>query len=198
MPALAYTVVHKLVTDLPAALGLGIAGVETETSVNVLAARDVAALALPLALRFGLLYPAWACLICYESDESPLAQIGGRESRAIHESVSCIRMLYMCYQKLLLRLAILHLQAAGIMVIVESLTYMVAIALLENWNGTGTYQSCTTPTSQRRRCVTPFSYDTGHVCISLNVVGPRSVPKYRRESVFSIVNRSDIAMPMSV
>lgn len=139
MPALAYTVMHKLVTDLPAALALGIARVETENSVNVLALRDVAALALPLALRFGLLHPAWACLICYESDESPLAQIGGREPRAMYESISCIRMICMCYQKLLIRLAILHLQAAGIMVVVEALTYMVTISLLEIWNGTGTY-----------------------------------------------------------
>jgi hypothetical protein len=128
LPALAYAVAQKLTTELPLAIRYGSSD-SFDTPADALAIRSMAGLILAFTLRFFVLYPAWASLICYET---------GLTKRAAHRSGprTLKQNLYcywdttrMCYQRVLLRLAGLHLQAAGILISIEAVAYLVFSAL---------------------------------------------------------------------
>ena len=124
LPTIVYALARKVVAELPAAIGARLVG-ENSTSTDAIATRDVAVLASAFMLRFLVLYPAWASLIALETR---------RTSRPTHlsrdQDLSYSHVLRLCYQKVLLRLAALHLQAAGIMIGVETVTYIVVRILL--------------------------------------------------------------------
>jgi hypothetical protein len=85
----------------------------------------MAGLILGFALRFFVLYPAWASLICYETGLTKrVAQRSG--PRTVKQSLYFyLDTARTCYRRVLLRLAGLHLQAAGILISMEALLYVV-------------------------------------------------------------------------
>ena len=124
LPTIMYALARKLVAEGPAAIAT-LFVVESTTSTDAVAARDIAVLASAFALRFFVLYPAWASLICHETRRtSRLTDNLGDQSH------SYIGVLRRCYQELLLRISALHLQAAGIMIGIETVTYIVSHFLL--------------------------------------------------------------------
>lgn len=123
-PTIGYALARKVVAEVPAAIGSQFVA-ESSTSMDGVAARDIAVLASAFLLRFLVLYPAWASLIAFETRR---ANRSTETSRNQHPSY--IHDLKACYQKVLLRLSALHLQAAGIMIIIETVTYIVGHSLL--------------------------------------------------------------------
>jgi hypothetical protein len=124
LPTLAYAIAQKVTTELPSVIGSGSPD-PLNASADTIAVRSMAGLILAFALRFFLLYPAWASLICYET---------GLTKRAAQRSVPCTvrqdlhcygNTARTCYQRVLLRLAALHLQAAGILISIEAVLYVV-------------------------------------------------------------------------
>ena len=124
LPTLAYAVAQKLTTELPLAIGYG-SSESLDTPADALATRGMAGLALAFALRFFVLYPAWASLICHETGLAKrVAHSLG--PRTVKQDFDCYRnTTRMCYQKVLLRLAGLHLQTAGILISIEAVLYVV-------------------------------------------------------------------------
>lgn len=92
-PTLCHALARKVVTELPTAIGSRFV-VEGIASMDSIATRDVVVLATAFALRFFVLYPAWASLIAFETR---------RSSRSVDASSdldhSYIHVLKLCYQK---------------------------------------------------------------------------------------------------
>jgi hypothetical protein len=124
LPTLAYAVAQKLTTELPLAIGYG-SSESLDTPADALATRGMAGLALAFALRFFVLYPAWASLICHETGLAK--RVAHRPGpRTVKQDFDCYRnTTRMCYQRVLLRLAGLHLQTAGILISIEAVLYVV-------------------------------------------------------------------------
>jgi hypothetical protein len=124
LPALAYAVAQKLMTELPLATGYE-SSESLDTPADALATRGMAGLVLAFALRFFVSYPAWASLICHETGLTKrAAQRYG--PRTLKQNLCCYwDTTRMCYQRVLLRLAGLHLQAAGILISIEAVAYLV-------------------------------------------------------------------------
>jgi hypothetical protein len=124
LPTLAYAVAQKLTTELPLAIGYG-SSESLDTPADALATRGMAGLALAFALRFFVLYPAWASLICHETGLAK--RVAHRLGpRTVKQDLDCYRnTTRMCYQKVFLRLAGLHLQTAGILISIEAVLYVV-------------------------------------------------------------------------
>jgi hypothetical protein len=119
-----YAIARKIVAELPAAIGtLFIA--EDGASMDAVATRDIAVLASAFSLRFFVLYPAWASLICLETRRTSRSTDSLRD-----QNHSYIHVLKTCYEKVLLRLSALHLQAAAFMIGVETVTSIVGHFLL--------------------------------------------------------------------
>lgn len=119
-----YALARKVVAELPAAIGSRFV-VEGVTSTDAIATRDILVLASTFALRFFVPYPAWASLMAFETRR--VSRSVGNSSNQDH---SYIHLLKLCYERVLVRLSGLHLQAAGIMIGIETLTYIVASFLL--------------------------------------------------------------------
>lgn len=124
LPTVGYALARKVIAEVPTAIGTLFVA-EGTISTDAVAARDVAVLASAFLLRFLVLYPAWASLIAFETRR---ANRSTETSRNQHPSY--IHDLKACYQKVLLRSSALHLQAAGIMTIIETVTYIVGHSLL--------------------------------------------------------------------
>lgn len=121
-PTILYALAQKITVQLPTTVGRRFAS-DGISATNTVATRDIVVLSMALALRFFVLYPAWASLLFFETrrkaKDSPTA-IGG----------TFIHVLKMCYRRVLLRLSTLHLQAAGIMIVIELGTYVLFHSLL--------------------------------------------------------------------
>lgn len=124
MPTMVYALARKIVAELPTAIGTRFA-VEGTTSTDAVAARDIIVLASAFLLRFFILYPAWASLIAFETRRASRSPDTGRD-----EDHSYAHVLKKSYQRVLLRLSVLHLQAAGIMIGVETVTYTLVHFML--------------------------------------------------------------------
>jgi hypothetical protein len=124
LPTIGYALARKVVAELPNAIGTLFVA-EGITSTDSVAARDIAVLAAAFSLRFFILYLTWASLIAFETHRMSRST---ETSRNQHSSYT--HVLRTCYQKVLLRLSALHLQAAGIMIIIETITYIVGHSLL--------------------------------------------------------------------
>jgi hypothetical protein len=124
LPALAYAVAQKLTTELPSVISARSSD-PLHVPADALATRGMAGLILAFALRFFVLYPAWASLVCYEIGLTKrAAQRSG--PRTLEQNLCCYwDTTRMCYQRVLLRLAGLHLQAAGILISIEAVAYLV-------------------------------------------------------------------------
>jgi hypothetical protein len=125
LPALVHAVAQKATMEMPLSIGTG----SSDALYDAIAIRSMAGLALAFALRFFVLYPAWASLICSETgikkqlDRMPEARTGKRYLRCYWDTTR------MCYRKVLLRLAGLHLQAAGILILFEAVLYVLFTTL---------------------------------------------------------------------
>jgi hypothetical protein len=128
LPALAYAVAQKATTGLPLFIGSG-SFEPLDAPADAIAVRSMAGLILAFALRFLVLYPAWASLICYETGlMKRVAQKSG--PRTVKQDIcSYWDTARICYQRVLLRLAGLHLQAAGILISIEAVLYVVFSAV---------------------------------------------------------------------
>jgi hypothetical protein len=125
VPSMVYAVARKIVADLPATVGTWFA-TEGVSPTEMVATRDIAVLASAFVLRFLVLYPTWSAVISFETrSKSRPAQISRDEDHSYRH------VLKLCYQKVLLRLARLHLQAAGIMIGIELGTYIIFHFLLQ-------------------------------------------------------------------
>lgn len=124
LPMMVYALARKIVAELPAAIGSQFVA-EGVTSTDAIATRDILVLASAFALRFFILYPAWASLIAFETRR--VSRSVGNSSDQDH---SYIHLLRLCYVRVLVRLSGLHLQAAGIMIGIETISYIVASFLL--------------------------------------------------------------------
>lgn len=124
LPTMIYALARKVVAELPAAIGSRFIA-EGIASTDAVATKDIVVLATAFALRFFFLYPAWASLIAFETH---------RASRSVYSSCdqdhAYARVLIRCNEKVLLRLSALHLQAAGIMIGIETFIYIIATFLL--------------------------------------------------------------------
>lgn len=124
LPTIVCALARKFVTELPAAIGSRFVA-EGITSTHTVAARDVVVLFTAFALRFFVLYPTWASLVAFETRRT------SRSTDSLgDQSPSYGHVLKPCYQKVLFRLSGLHLQAAGIMISIETVTCTVAFHLL--------------------------------------------------------------------
>ena len=124
LPTTVYALTRKIVAELPTAIGtLFIA--EGVTSTEAVATRDVIVLASAFLLRFFVLYPVWASLIAFEARCASRSTNSPRGQDHFYSHV-----LRLCYQKVLLRLSALHLQAAGIIIIIETVTYIIGHFML--------------------------------------------------------------------
>jgi hypothetical protein len=123
LPTLAHAVARKVTTELP--LLSSSSSDSSGTPADTIAIRSMAGLILAFALRFFILYPAWASLICYETGLTKrVAQ--GSGPRTVKQNLYCyLDTARICYRRVLLRLAGLHLQAAGILISMEALLYVV-------------------------------------------------------------------------
>jgi hypothetical protein len=127
LPTVIYALTQKLVAEAPALIGTQFAGTgDATSSVDTVAARDVAVLISAFTLRFSVLYPAWASLIAFETRQMSLSDI----TKGQQQSYAYGHVLKLCYRKVLLRLASLHLQAAGLMIGIELGVYVVLHFLL--------------------------------------------------------------------
>ena len=124
LPTVLYALARKTVTELPSAIRMRSVA-EGIASTDAIATRDILVLATAFLLRFVILYPAWAVLVAFETRRTSRWTDTGRE-----KSHSYIYVLKRCYQKVLLRLCGLHLQAAGIMIGIDTVTHTVANFLL--------------------------------------------------------------------
>jgi len=124
LPSTVYAVARKIVADLPATVGTWFA-TEGISLTDMVATRDIAVLASAFVLRFFVLYPTWSALISFETWPSSRPTETSKE-----EHYSYCHILKLCYQKVLLRLIGLHLQAAGIMIGIEFGTYILYYFLL--------------------------------------------------------------------
>jgi hypothetical protein len=124
LPTLGYALARKVVAELPTAIGILFVA-EGVTSMDAVAARDIVILASAFLLRFFVLYPTWAGLITFETRRTKQSTASPND-----QSHSYIHILKTCYQKVLLRLSALHLRTAGIMIIIETITYTVGHSLL--------------------------------------------------------------------
>lgn len=124
LPTIVYALARKVVTELPTTVGTRFAA-EGTTSTDAVAARDIVVLATAFLLRFFVLYPAWASLIAYETRRASQSPNCPRDQNGSYAHV-----LKTCYRKILLRLSALHLQAAGVMIVIETVAYTVVHFLL--------------------------------------------------------------------
>jgi hypothetical protein len=125
LPAMCYGVARKLVAEVPELIGSWFVGTGDVTSADTIATRDVAVLISAFTLRFFILYPAWASLISFETRQ--ITQKADNPGQRDHTHGHVLKL---CYRKVLLRLASLHLQAAGIMIGIELGVYVVLHFLL--------------------------------------------------------------------
>jgi hypothetical protein len=127
LPATIYAVAQKLVAEVPALIGSHFAATGGSVSAaDKAATRDVAVLISAFTLRFLVLYPAWASLIAFEG-----TQIWRKvDNNPDNQKDTYSHVLKLCYRKVLLRLAALHLQAAGLMIGIELGVNMVSHFLL--------------------------------------------------------------------
>jgi len=124
LPAVAYAIAQKATTELPSAINSGSSD-PINDHAKTIAIRSMAGLVMAFALRFFVLYPAWASLICYETG-SAKRDVQASEQRSVTDRCRhYLDTMRMCYQRALLRLAGLHLQAAGILISVEAFLYLV-------------------------------------------------------------------------
>jgi hypothetical protein len=124
LPTVGYALARKVVVEVPTAIGTLFVA-EGLTSTDAVATRDIAVLASAFTLRFLVLYPAWASLLAFETRcASRPTKISGNQ----HPSYT--HVLRLSYQKVLLRLSSLHLQAAGTMIIIETITSIFGHFLL--------------------------------------------------------------------
>jgi len=124
LPTLVYAVAQKATTELPPLFGSGSFDA-IDAPADTIAIRGMTGLTLTLALRFLVLYPAWASLICFETG---LAKRSAQDTeiRTVKQHLNCYwETTKMCYQRVLLRLAALHLQAAGILISIEAVLSVV-------------------------------------------------------------------------
>jgi hypothetical protein len=124
LPTVGYVLARKIVNELPTAIGTLFVA-KGITLIDAVAARDIAVLGSAFSLRFFILYPAWASLIAFETRRSNRSTETPKNQHS-----SYVHVLRLCYQKVLLRLSALHLQAAGIMIVIETITYIVGHSLL--------------------------------------------------------------------
>lgn len=124
LPTLAYAVAQKATAELPSLFSPGSSG-SVDAPSDGIAVRSMAGLILAFALRFFMLYPAWASLICFETSFMKRST-QDTEVRTVKQHLCRYRdTARMCYQRVLLRLAGLHLQAAGILISIEAVLYVV-------------------------------------------------------------------------
>lgn len=124
LPTIIYALARKVVAELPATIGSRFIA-EGEVSTDAVAARDIVVLASAFALRFFLLYPAWASLTAFE------IRCTSRSTDSLRDqSSSYVHVVWLCYQRALVRISWLHIQAAGIMISIETVTYTVTLFLL--------------------------------------------------------------------
>lgn len=90
-----YALARKIVAELPAAIGSQFVA-EGVTSTDAIATRDILVLASAFALRFFILYPAWASLIAFEARR--VSRSVGNSSDRDH---SYIHLLRLCYVRVL-------------------------------------------------------------------------------------------------
>lgn len=121
-PTILYALAQKIAVQLPITVGRRLDS-DGVSAIDTVATRDIAVLSMALALRFFVLYPAWASLIFFETRRK------AKDSPAAAADTS-FHVLKMCYQRVLLRLSGLHLQAAGIMIVIELGTYILFRSLL--------------------------------------------------------------------
>jgi hypothetical protein len=124
LPTMLFALAQKIVAELPTAIGT-IFIAEGSPSTEAVAIRDIAVLASAFTLRFFVLYPAWASLICFETHGTNIST-----NRQGDQDKSYIHVLKTSYEKVLLRLSALHLQVAALMIGVETVTYIVGHFLL--------------------------------------------------------------------
>lgn len=124
LPALVHAVAQKATMEIPLSIGTG----SSDALYDTIAIRSMAGLALAFALRFFVLYPAWASLICFENG---IAKRAARiEACNIKQHLLCYwDTTRMCYKRVLLRLAGLHLQVAGILILLEAALYVLFTTL---------------------------------------------------------------------
>jgi hypothetical protein len=127
LPATCYALAQKTVAEVPALIGSHFAAPGGSVSAaDTVAARDVVVLISAFTLRFFVLYPAWASLIAFETRQ--ISQKLDHNSASEKDTYS--HVLRLCYQNVLLRLASLHLQAAGLMIGIEMGVYVVSHFML--------------------------------------------------------------------
>lgn len=124
LPTTIYALAKKLVADLPTAIGASFTA-DAVSTIDAVATRDIVVLALAFLLRFFVLYPAWASLIFFETRRT--SQTTDNPKERDHTYTHTLKQ---CYQKVLLRLAGLHLQAAGIMIGIELGIHIILHVLL--------------------------------------------------------------------
>jgi len=129
LPTLAYALARKVVTGIPATIGAWFVA-EGITPTEAVATRDIVVLASAFMLRFFVLYPAWGALIAFETRRTNPTSDTLRKDNNSYGHVHKL-----CYQRVLLRLAGLHLQAAGIMIGIETGTYIIFHFLLHTPTG---------------------------------------------------------------
>lgn len=133
IPGLLYALAQIVAVQLPATLGRWLTTGEADFAAgNTVASRDVVSLALALGLRFLILYPVWASLIFLETR----GEVRARDDEDVGGD-DYLRVWRLCCWRVLPRLAGLHLQAAGMMVLLEGGTYVVLRALLDGHGAAG-------------------------------------------------------------
>ncbi|THY24943.1 hypothetical protein D6D01_05249 [Aureobasidium pullulans] len=142
MPVLAYTCAHELTEKLPKWLNgsmLTAHGGNLE-SLRVIAAGDTVVLVLGLALRMLVLYPVYAAYVYSEishlrkkTASLKLKEIDGFEISALQceGERSYGSVLSKCWKRLTVRLAVLHLQTAFLLVVVECIAFAVLHRVLK-------------------------------------------------------------------
>lgn len=124
LPTTFYALARKIVAELPTAIG-SLFITWGSTSTDTVATRDISVLVSAFTLRFFVLYPAWASLIAFETRRAKRSTETTRD-----QNHSYIDVLRLCYEKVLLRLSALHLQTAAIMIIIETVTYIIGHFML--------------------------------------------------------------------
>lgn len=123
LPALAHALAPKVVTDVPTVISARLSD-PTSTAPDTVAGKQIAALIMAFALRFLVLYPTWARLICFEISLTQAVHDSGK-STVFENLYRYWDTLQLCYRTVLLRLAGLRLQAAGILIWIEALLCLV-------------------------------------------------------------------------
>jgi len=134
LPTAVYALARKATTELPLLISPGSTDPDFNAPADAVAIKSMARLMLAFALRFFVLYPVWASLICFET--------AGCNERSAQDTTTEVRTITikqdfrrywktarLCYQRVVLRLAGLHLQAAGVLISIEAVVYMLMMML---------------------------------------------------------------------